>query len=261
MPNGLRAKKWEKKKRPIHKKIKESAKGIHLGVVVEDEAWSRGLWHGEAILDTHTFQLETKTKQVLRSRCRHTGKHHRKQLPQKVPREIQSLLRKSCPGGFLYHGNQRVAVLRFKQWKCRERSRKVSTRSVIVCIHYRFLTPKETITHMKIYYCRVFHFFKQKKWRSSVLKIRTRCLYYYDFLSGFAAVSRRVCRGPVLRRGWLLSGGLEVVPLCSGHHHVSKILCGILDTEAFGKCGPALSLAYFAHLFLFLLHLFLICYE
>ena len=40
-----------------------------------------------------------------------------------------------------------------------ERSRRTS---VIVCIHYRFLTPKETITPVKIYYCRVFHFLNRK---------------------------------------------------------------------------------------------------
>ena len=96
--------KEKKKKGPFIEKIKECAKGIHLGVVVEDEAWSRSPWHAESILDTHTFQLETKTKQVLRTRCRHTGKHHRKQLPQKVPREIQSLLRKSRPGASFIMG-------------------------------------------------------------------------------------------------------------------------------------------------------------
>lgn len=63
---------------------------------------------------------------------------------------------KSCPGLPLsWESTGDHSVLLFKQWKCRERSRKVSMWSVIICIYYRCLTPKETITHKKIYYCRI----------------------------------------------------------------------------------------------------------
>ena len=99
-----------------------------------------------------------------------------------------------------------MAMLRFKQWKCRERSRKVSTQSVIVCIHYRFLSLKETITPMKIYYCRIFHFFDRKnddhpsqRFEQDVCITMT----YFWGLRQFPAV----CLGPVLRRGRLVSRG------------------------------------------------------